>query len=92
MGLAAVLDHLLNFAVPALALAVLLPALLRWTPLGRRAAIGLLWQMLLLALVNLTLLAGGWAWFGRDGAMVTYLAMVLASASVLWVLCKAWRP
>jgi hypothetical protein len=29
--------------------------------------------------------------FGQDGKMATYLAMVLASATVQWVVMKGWR-
>lgn len=89
MGVFELINHLLNFAWPALALAVAMPLLVRWTPLGRGAAHGLTRQMLVVALVNLAVLVAGLLWFGRDGKMVTYLAMAAASASTLWLLHKA---
>ena len=92
MGVFGLINHLFNFALPACALAVALPLLVRWMPLGRTAAAGLPRQMLVLGLVNLAVLIAGLLWFGRDGKMVTYLAMATASASTLWLLLKGWRP
>jgi hypothetical protein len=38
----------------------------------------------------LVLLAGLW-FFGRDGKMLTYAALVVASATVQWVMLGLWR-
>ena len=91
MGFIGLVNHLFNFALPAIVLAVMLPLLLRWTSMGRVAKASLPWQMLALTLVNLVALVAGLLWFGHDGKMATYLAMAAASASTSWLLLKAWR-
>lgn len=91
MGFIGLFNHLFNFAMPAIVLAVLLPLLLRWTSIGRAAKAGLRWQMLTLTWVNLTVLAAGLLWFGHDGKMATYLTMAAASASTTWLLLRGWR-
>ncbi len=91
MGVLALINHLLNFALPALAMALLLPLCVRWTPLGRGAGPGLPRQMLVLAAVNVAVLTAGLLVFGRDGKMATYLAMALASATGQWLLLRGRR-
>jgi hypothetical protein len=39
---------------------------------------------------SVVLVAGLW-FFGRDGKMATYTAMVLVSGSLQWLLCRGWR-
>lgn len=85
------LGHLFNFALPALALPLLL-----WLParllLGRPAGAPRWWvQWLVQAAVGAAVLAGGLALFGRDGKMLTYAALVLACASGQWLLLRGWR-
>ena len=78
--------HLANLFGPAIGLALIAPtfAKLLWRQDLRRVA----WRSLALwtfgacAAVLLT----GLVLLGRDGRMVTYLALVLAAAAVLW-----WR-
>lgn len=36
-------------------------------------------------------LLAGLAYFGNDGKMATYAALVVACASSQWVLVKGWR-
>ena len=91
MGVFGLINHLLNFLLPAFVLALLLPLCVRWTPMGRGAAVGLVSNVLVLAVVNAAVLLAGLAWFERDGKMLTYLAMAVAGASAQWVLLKAWR-
>lgn len=91
MGILGWLDQLLNFALPGLVLAVWVPLSLRWTSLGRRAMVGLPAQMAVLAALNATVLVAGLLWFGQDGRMASYLAMVVASGSAAWLLLRAWR-
>ncbi len=91
MGVIGIINHLLNFILPALGLALLLPVCVRWTPWGRGASVSLLTNMLVLTLVNIAVLLAGLLWFERDGKMLTYLAMVVAGASTQWWLLKAWR-
>ena len=91
MGPSDIISHLLSFAAPALALAlvvlfaarVLLPrqrALLSWwAQLGVNAAVGV------------TVLALGLWHFGVDGKMATYAALVVAVALAQWVGIAGWR-
>ena len=78
--------HLLNLFAIAVGLGLLAPALAKrvWRDALRDAS----WSALALAttLVCAGVTLGGLAIFGRDGAMATYGAMVLASALLLW-----WR-
>lgn len=91
MGVLELINHLVNFVLPALGLALFLPLSVRWTRQGRGAAVGMSVQMLVLAGVNVAVLLAGLLVFGRDGTMVTYMAMAVASASIQWLLLRAWR-
>ena len=91
MTLPDILTHLLNFVAPALALAVLLPLAARW--FRRKAAPLLPWWAqvvvnLVLGLSVQTLCL--WYW-GRDGKMLGYTALVLALATSQWLLLRGWR-
>lgn len=87
----AIVNHLLNFAAPALALAVLLVlcghAFLRnlAKPHGWIAPIAINF------VVACTVLGLGLVLLGRDGRMLTYAALVLACASSQWLQLRAWR-
>ena len=86
MGLLDAIWHLLNFLAPALGLGCIAAALaklvwrrelarIRWLDLAAWATLG-----------PLVALVAGLIWFGRDGKMTTYAAMVFAAALMLW-----WR-
>ena len=91
MGFLELTDHLLSFVAPALAVALLVtlaaPLVLRgtaggpgwWARFAINSAAGLA-----------TLAAGRW-YFGRDGKMATYAALVLVVATVQWLAARAWR-
>lgn len=91
MNLLDLLIHLLSFAAPAFAVALLvslsgrlvLPA---GTPPRR-------WWVPFLAnfLVGLAILGAGLWYFGRDGKMMTYAALVVGVATCQWVVGRAWR-
>ena len=91
MSLLALLNHAVNFFALAVWLAFLVPLLsrifMRKTPvvqtLPRQVAINFIVSMLVLVVGLLV--------FGRDGKMLTYLAMVLCSATVQWAMVKARR-
>lgn len=76
--------HLLNFFAPAVGLGLLGAALAKLVWRGALKGVG--WRRLsawgcagaILALI------GGLIFFGRDGRMLTYLVMVLATATGLW--------
>ena len=82
--------HLTGFAAPAVFLAVLLPLASRLL-LRRQAGVGVAWQVTLVLLAGLAVLAGGLWWFGRDGKMLTYAALVLATATAQWLAARSWR-
>lgn len=91
MGLLGVANHLLNLAAPALFLALLLPLLAGWilprttVRWSRTAQAGMLF------VAGLGVLVAGLWWWGQDGKMATYSAMVLVCASLQWWLRGGWK-
>ncbi len=84
MGLFDVVFHLVNFVLPALAMAMLLPSLARliwWRKLARVS-----WALMArrVGLTCLGVLLLGLLLLGRDGAMLTYACMVLGAALAVW--------
>jgi zinc transporter ZupT len=91
MGPIDLIFHLLSFAVPAFAvgLAVALGARLI---LPRRPDRRAWWQDTALNFVaGVGVLAAGLWYFGVDGKMYTYAALVLAVASTQWLFGRAWK-
>lgn len=91
MNLLDTLFHLLGFAAPALAVAVLVALAARL--IMPRGPVALAWWSQ--AAVNfvagvLVLVAGLW-YFGVDGKMATYAALVVAVASCQWLGSRAWK-
>lgn len=83
--------HVLSFAAPALAMAVLLP-LGGLLLIPRHQVLLPLWaQVALNALVGVAVLALGLWHFGVDGKMATYAALVLGMALSQWVGSAGWR-
>ncbi len=74
--------HLLNFIAPALVVGTLLP-LLAWL-VGPRSR-GWLAQAALNSLAGAAVLATGLWFFGRDGKMATYAALVVVCATSQWL-------
>ncbi len=90
MGFLGLFDHLLNFVAPAafVALALALGGRL----VARTSGAPRWWMLaLLLFVLGTAVLAGGLWWFGRDGKMATYAALVVVCATGHWVLVRAWR-
>jgi hypothetical protein len=83
--------HLLSFAAPAIVVALLVALLGRLIlPRGARPQrwwLPVFWNFLAGVAV---LLAGLW-FFGRDGKMATYAALVLVVATCQWLVSRAWR-
>jgi hypothetical protein len=50
-----------------------------------------LWRFVLNTLAALLALSLGLWFWGNDGKMLSYLAMVLACASSQWCLIRSWR-
>jgi len=91
MTLLTLINHLLNFAMPAFAVALLLVAgghvFMRKVARSR----GWIASIALLFVVGCAVLALGVALLGSDGRMPTYMAMGLVCASVQWVWLRGWR-
>ena len=91
MGPLELTRHLLSFVAPALVVALLvaLGARLVLPPSARPATWGR--AVLLNALAGIVVLTGGLWFFGRDGKMLTYAALVVVVATVQWASGRAWR-
>jgi hypothetical protein len=86
-----ILLHLANFAAPALALALLMPLAGSW--LGGKTGARLVWwaQVGIHLLLGLTVLLASLWWWGRDGKMASYAALVLVVASSQWAMARGWQ-
>lgn len=91
MDLPDLLNHLLNFAAPAFFVAVLVPLVARWFMKKTPALISLWTQSAINFLLSVMVLALGLWFFGRDGKMATYSAMVLTCATSQWFMLRGWR-
>ena len=91
MGPLALLNHAINFVAPAAWLALLVPLLSIFVIRKRAVAHTFKAQVAINFVVCLVALVLGLALFGRDGKMLTYLALVLVSATSQWILLKGWR-
>lgn len=84
MGFLDALNHALNFLLPAFAMALLVPTLARlvWW----KALHGAAWlrQVKWASVANVAVLVAGLLLTGRDGAMLTYSGLVMASALTVW--------
>jgi hypothetical protein len=88
-------DHLLNFIAPAAVVALLLVLLSRVLNrflVSKRPFNQSIWaQAATVFIVNVIVLMAGLVFFGNDGKMATYAAMVLAAAICQWILFKGWK-
>ena len=91
MGPLDFLIHLSSFAAPAVAVALLV-TLARPLVLPRGVERLGWWASFAINLVaGLAVLGAGLWYFGRDGKMATYAALVLAVATTQWLSGRAWR-
>jgi hypothetical protein len=84
------LVHLLSFLAPAFAVALLVAVLGRWL-LPRAARPGWRASLAINFLAGAAALAAGLWYFGHDGKMASYAAMVLAVATAEWLAARAWQ-
>jgi hypothetical protein len=77
-------SHVLNFLLPAVAMAFLVPSLARLIWWKSLASAGWWRQVKVVAMINVVVLLLGLIVLGRDGAMWTYAGLVLASALTVW--------
>ena len=92
MSLLGLLDHLLNFAFPALAVGLLVATLAPLVVKKARPHHSWLTQCAMNSVACLLVSLLGLLVFGRDGKMATYAAMAMVCASSQWVAAKANRP
>ncbi len=91
MGFFDILLHLFAFAGPAIVLALLMPLMGRFLP-GRKGPVRRYWPQAGLGLgVGLAVLLAGLWYFGRDGKMATYAALVVIMATTQWLQSGGWR-
>jgi hypothetical protein len=83
--------HGLNFLLPAVFMGISVPLAARFFKQKRPLAQSWIAQGAINFIVCATVLLIGLVLTGRDGKMLTYLAMVLASASVQWAVSGVWR-
>jgi hypothetical protein len=88
MNAIAALGHLANFLAPALVVALMLSLIPRLR-LGKVRWRGFMKDTLWLSLAGFGVLLAGLIWFGRDGKMATYAALVLAQGSMAWYLRRS---
>jgi hypothetical protein len=91
MGPTDLLIHLLNFAAPALALALLVAAGCRVLISGQSGRSSWIVSFASNFIAGLLASAVGLWHFGVDGKMATYAALVLAVATSQWLVARAWR-
>ncbi|MCJ0765073.1 hypothetical protein [Variovorax terrae] len=83
--------HLSNFVAPALGVAALSVLAARFFG-GKQAYVRAWWsQLAIVFVVNAAVLLAGLWFFGRDGKMATYAALVLACGTSQWLLLRGWR-
>ena len=86
----ALIDHLVNFVLPALFVALALGLGGRLI-MGKGASLALWKQMAINFAAGVVVLAGGLAYFGRDAMMATYAALVLVCGTLQWLLAGGLR-
>ncbi len=84
MTFLALIGHLLNFAAPALGLALLLWGAPRLWPKSRAGRWAARKELLALCGLGVAVLLAGLIVFGRDAKMFSYAALVLAQGSLVW--------
>ena len=84
MGPLDLINHLLNFLAPALVVGVVLALVAPVFMKKRPAALSLLAQVAMNFVAGALALGVGLWFFGHDGKMASYAAMVLATATSQW--------
>lgn len=91
MGPADFLLHLLNFAAPALAVALLVALAARWMLPRGAGGPGWLASVAINFAAGLAVLGAGLWLGGKDGLMATYAALVAVVATCQWLAGRGWR-
>lgn len=91
MGPLDLLNHGLNFAAPALWVAVWVTFLGRIFIRKGPVALSIKAQAAINFVACLVVLVLGLVIFGRDGKMLTYTAVALVGATSQWLLLRGWK-
>lgn len=85
------LDQLLNLLAPALFVAVVTPLAARI--IMRKGPAAIVWwaQIAINLVVGAAALVLGLWYFGHDGKMASYTALVLGCATSQWLMARGWR-
>ncbi|WP_218510470.1 hypothetical protein [Variovorax sp. dw_308] len=85
------LNHLLNFVAPAFFVTAVLALLAGFLMPTRPQAPARWVQFAINLIAGVAVLAGGLAWFGHDGMIATYAALVVVCGTGQWLLAQGWR-
>ncbi|MGE0330741.1 MAG: hypothetical protein AB7P37_08600 [Ramlibacter sp.] len=91
MGPLDLLLHLLNFIAPALVTGTALALWARFVLRARTAKLSLQAQIAINSVAGVAVLVAGLWYFGRDGKMATYAALVVACGLSQWLAGRHWR-
>lgn len=91
MGLLDQLYHLANFLAPALAVGVLLALAGPLVNKKNPVALGFITQAAINCIAGAVALGLGLWFFGRDGKMVGYAALLVFAATSQWAGGRGWR-
>jgi hypothetical protein len=91
MGVLDAVLHVINFMLPAACVALMVTFVGRFLKQNKPITGKFIARSAINFVVCLAVLIIGLILTGRDGKMFTYLAMVIASATVQWILSGAWR-
>jgi hypothetical protein len=87
----ALIDHLLNFVAPAFFVALTLAIVTRWLLRRQTGAPGFWLQLAINFVAGLGVLIAGLWYFGHDGMMPTYAALVAVCGTVQWFAARGYR-
>ena len=91
MGLTLLVDQIVNLLAPAVIVGFLLAFMARFSGLRGNSRHAWWWHGMLNAAIGCLAILAGLFYFGHDGKMATYGALVLASASSQFISARAWR-
>ena len=91
MGPLDIAIHLLSFLAPAFAVAALVSLAARVFMPGRAGLLAWWIQLALNSIAGAAVLAAGLWYFGVDGKMATYAALVAAVAVCQWACSRSWQ-
>jgi hypothetical protein len=84
MNFFALLAHLAGFVAPALVVGLILWLAPQWSSKGRVAHWSRTIDLTVLLVAGVAVLLGGLVFFGRDGKIATYAALVVVQGTLAW--------